>query len=178
MSNPWMCGASMGMVFCPASDSFASNGGAGFSLLWKSLVVRDGASYASACLAVFALGALRQLVVGARAALAPALTPGAAATAAAVVGAPPQLALAAVLVADAALFAAALFLAYLNMLVAMAYEYGLLGALVAGEAVVHLALAARAASAAPRAGAGKGAAAGAEAALLNAGRDDDANCCD
>jgi hypothetical protein len=131
MSNPWMCGASMGMVFCPAADSFASNGGAGFSLIFKSWVVRDSASYALACVGVFAMGAARQLLVGARAALAPA--PGAP---------PPPRDL---VLLDSLLFAAALFLAYLNMLVAMAYELGLLAALVAGEAAVHLALALRAA---------------------------------
>ena len=179
MSNPWMCGASMGMVFCPAADSFAANSGAGFSLLFKSWVVHDGASYTSACLGVFALGALRQLLVGARGALAPALAPGVAGAAAGVLGAPAWLALAAVLAADAALFAATLLLAYLNMLVAMAYDFGLLGALVAGEATVHLLLALRAASAAPAAaaaGAAKPRAApgGAEGAAPLLG---DADCC-
>jgi hypothetical protein len=42
---------------------------------------------------------------------------------------------AALLAADILLFAVGLFLAYLNMLVAMAYDFGLLSCLVLGEAL-------------------------------------------
>jgi hypothetical protein len=42
-----------------------------------------------------------------------------------------------ILCADTVLFAASLFVAYLNMLVAMAYDAGLLSSLVAGEAVTY-----------------------------------------
>ena len=134
-----MCGSSMGMVFCPAD--YSSNSGAGFSLLFKSWVIHDPPSYARACLAVFALGTARQLLVGLRALLLPPPSlPHPARREASLlggVGGEPALWL---LGADAALFGAALLLAYLNMLVAMAYDAGLLLSLVAGEALTYFAV--------------------------------------
>jgi hypothetical protein len=144
----------MGMVFCPAD--YSVNGGAGFSLLFKSWVITSRASYLLACLGVFLMGALRQGLGCLRAAL-PALAarlarrPAAPAPAAAAAEdarglleerpLPPALRRSvAYLAADAALLGAALLLAYLNMLVAMAYDAGLLASLVAGEAVAHFAL--------------------------------------
>ena len=172
MPVPWMCGASMGMVFCPASDSYASNSGTGFSLLFKSWVVADDRSYALACLGVFARGALRQLLAGARAALA---------------GAPPRglLAPPGLLAAEAALFAAGLALAYVNMLVAMAYDFGLIGALVAGETAVFVArrLAARRGAGAGASGGAGGGAGGnykalAAAAAASGPSGEEAPCCE
>ncbi len=145
-----MCGSAMGMVFCPAD--FAANGGAGFSLVFKDWVVRDARSYALACAGVFAMGAARQLLAGARAALAGAAAapraPGRARAPGALQeafvdggggggGSAQQRAPLLCAAADSALFALGLAFAYVNMLVAMAYDAGLLAALVAGEGVAH-----------------------------------------
>jgi hypothetical protein len=124
-------------------------------------VISSPATYALACLGVFLMGALRQCQGCLRAAL-PALAARLAqrlAAAALPAGGgsgshhllerpaalpqppplpPPALQrTAAYLAADAALLGAALLLAYLNMLVAMAYDFGLLSSLVAGEAAAH-----------------------------------------
>ena len=164
MSNPYMCGSAMGMVFCNAD--YTVNGGTGFALLFKTWVISSPATYALACLGVFLMGALRQCLGCLRAAL-PALAARLAARLAAAAlpaggggggsssgshhllerpAAPPPppppalLRTAAYLAADAALMGAALLLAYLNMLVAMAYDAGLLACLVAGEAVTYFVL--------------------------------------
>ena len=142
----------MGMVFCPAQDSFSANGNTGFALLFKDWVVSDARSYSLACLGVFALGLLRQCLVGLRG-LWQSITPAARAVAGDAVheplfgggegsssrssGGPTLLSLA----VDSLFFAACLFLAYINMLVAMAYDFGLLASLVAGETVAYFLIA-------------------------------------
>ena len=158
-SNPYMCGSTMGMVFC--SPNYAANSGTGFSLLFSSWVISSRSSYVLALLGVAAMGALRQLAVALRRAVTAANRAGAAGggggetaegllqqrkerrspLACAALTASPR----ALIAADTVLFAAALALSYLNMLVAMAYDAGLLAALVAGEALTYGAL--RAASA-------------------------------
>lgn len=154
MSNPWMCGSAMGMVFCPAN--YQANGGTGFSLIFKSWVISDSHSYALACFGVFLLGVTRQLIAFFRGRL-PALQARIRTRTGkgllndadeALVGAPAPLAGAAAIFArypllllavDTLLYAASMFLAYLNMLVAMAYDAGLLSSLVAGEAGTYFA---------------------------------------
>jgi hypothetical protein len=149
----------MGMVFCPTN--YEANMGLGFSLIFKSWVISDSKSYALACVGVFAMGVVRQLISCLRGHL-PALrrrAPGgnaafgnvqaydsreslipAQAPAAGLLGSLdalfaryPLLLLA----LDTLLYAASLLLAYLNMLVAMAYDAGLLTSLVAGEALTY-----------------------------------------
>ena len=145
MAAPYMCGSSMGMVFCP--PNYASNSGTGFSLLLSSWVISGPGTYACACVGVFCMGALRQCVSCLRthfpqlaARLALLVTPPAAEHAEAMLQPPPARSLI-LLACDSMLLGAGLFLAYLNMLVAMAYDFGLLSSLVAGEAVAHFALA-------------------------------------
>jgi len=169
-SNPYMCGSTMGMVFC--SPNYSANSGTGFSLLFSSWVISSRSSYVLALLGVAAMGARRQLAVALRRALSVANRAGAGGgsggeaaegllqqrkerrspLACAALTASPR----ALIVGDAALCAAALALSYLNLLVAMASAAGLLAALVAGEALTYGAL--RAASAGG--GGGSGAATG------------------
>jgi hypothetical protein len=154
MSNPYMCGASMGMVFC--DPPFTANGGTGFSLIFKSWVIHDTRSYVAALVGVFALGVARQALVTLRGALVGANSRGARRAAddallpAAGAGGGGKFARAlrvealaarpaALLAVETALFAAALGLAYINMLVAMVYDAGLLAALVGGEALAFAA---------------------------------------
>jgi hypothetical protein len=147
MAGPssYMCGSSMGMVFCPAD--YSSNGGAGFSLIFKSWVINSKTSYALACVGVLFLGVARQLVVGLRARLnelgrqqncgrEEPLLADRDRVAPWVLRKPTYVAL-----ADITLFALGSFISYLNMLVAMAYDFGLLLSLVAGEALTYGALA-------------------------------------
>ena len=139
MSNPYMCGSAMGMVFCPADYSF--NGGTGFSLLFKSWVIHDGKSYILACLGVFAIGVARQLLVGLRTIFLeqsnlkkrrnsgeqePMLRSEGGVGSRALLTA-----------TDTGLFALGLFMSYLSMLVAMSFDFGLLFSLVAGEALTY-----------------------------------------
>ncbi len=149
MNYPWMCGSGMGMVFCPAN--YAANDGAGFSLIFKSWVINDSHSYAIACLGVFTLGVVRQLLAYLRGNL-PALhvrritssgeinqpfipaDPAASGGFRGFFARNPPVVLLAV---DTLLFALSLFIAYINMLVAMAYDAGLLSSLVAGEASAY-----------------------------------------
>ena len=144
----------MGMVFCPAN--YQANGGTGFSLIFKSWVISDSRSYALACIGVFLLGVTRQLIAFFRARL-PSLqarirNPGGRSllneTDEALAASPAPLGGGAVIFArypllllavDTLLYAASMLLAYLNMLVAMAFDAGLLSSLVAGEAGAHFA---------------------------------------
>ena len=157
------------MVFCPASDSYSTNGGRGFALLFSSWLIRDASTYAAACACVFLLGAARRLLGAVRVELLAANGAAAAASvarsaahragsltepltdAAGKAAPPPALrrwltsaALArrplALLAVDATLVAASLYLAYINMLIAMVYDAGLIASLVAGEAVMYAAL--------------------------------------
>ena len=161
MSNPWMCGASMGMVFCDAFQNpgggsatpTQANGGAGFSLLFKTWVISDKRSYYLALLGVFFMGLSRQLMVSLRVNLVAANVPRrATATSAADLllggvarGVPAGFLRSDVLAQNAwallcvecALLFCALSLSYINMLIAMAYDGGLIAALVAGETVAY-----------------------------------------
>ncbi len=154
-----MCGASMGMVFCDAFQNpggtppTQANGGTGFSLLFKSWVISDRRSYYLALLGVFFMGLARQLIVSLRVNLVAANVPRrATATSAADLllggvarGMPAAYlrtdALAqnawALLCVECALLFCALSLSYVNMLIAMAYDGGLIAALVAGETVAY-----------------------------------------
>jgi len=151
MAAPYMCGSSMGMVFCP--PNFASNSGTGFSLLFQSWVISSRGAYALACVGVFFMGALRQCLSCLRthfpqlaARLVHLATPPAPNAEAMLqpppAGSSPSARSLTLLACDSILLGAGLFLAYLNMLVAMAYDFGLLSSLVAGEAAAHFALAA------------------------------------
>ena len=158
MNYPWMCGSSMGMVFCPAS--YEANSGLGFSIIFKSWVISDSKSYATACLGVFMMGVARQLISCLRGYLpmiqARLRASGGAAAPTSIESLEaliptskprsiiadaftryPSLLPCMIICADTVLFAASLFLAYLNMLVAMVYDAGLLASLVAGEAVTY-----------------------------------------
>jgi hypothetical protein len=125
------------------------NGGTGFSLLFKTWVVSSNSSYALACLGVLLMGALRQCLGCLRAAL-PALAERVFkrlnAKGADNLLEPPALTAHVVqrstsyVAADTVLLGASLLLAYLNMLVAMAYDFGLLSSLVAGEMVAYFTL--------------------------------------
>jgi Ctr copper transporter family len=138
----------MGMTFC--SPNFSSNSGTGFSLLFASWVIKDARSYALACLGVFAMGLAHQGLLTLRATLAKSSCEMAPVRVKASLneleqpmmqdhnrrrplkGAFLRAAL------DMVLYAAGLFMAYLCMLVAMAYDFGLLAALVAGETTVYV----------------------------------------
>ena len=143
-----MCGSTMGMVFCP--PSFGSNGGSGFSLVFKDWVIHNSSSYGLALLGVFCMGALRQCLATLRASLPDSPLASAGLREEALLSAPAPLRPASprlgwlaqrpwlLLGTDTALFAATLLMSYLNMLVAMAYDAGLLLSLVLGEAAVYL----------------------------------------
>ena len=141
----------MGMVFCPTSFPFV--------LLSSSWVISSTAAYVAALAAVFLMGASRQLLSTARSRVVaanapymktfggnsePLLLQGVGGGGARAV---PWLACTclrrsplALLAVDTLLYAAAMALGYINMLVAMAYDAGLLVALVAGEACAYFAL--------------------------------------
>lgn len=140
----------MSMVFCNPDFS-----GGGFSLLFKSWVIASPASYVGALAATVALGGCRQLLSALRAQVVAANDAGAGGgasseeallpSAGAGVGQWPAsaylrrhpLALAAL---DTALYAGALLLGYINMLIAMAFDAGLLCAIVVGEAAAYFAV--------------------------------------
>ena len=132
----------MGMVFCPAD--YTSNNFTGFSLLFKSWVISSDHSYWLACLGVFAMGVARQLCVSLRMAVnkgyflrrkdAERLLEGEEVDGRKGHQKEQPLLMVAL---DTFLYALVLFLAYLNMLVAMAYDFGLLISLVLGEAVTY-----------------------------------------
>lgn len=160
---PYMCGSSMGMVFCPAN--YASNGGTGFSFIFPSWVISSSQTYTLACFGVALLGAFRQAVIALRREVLSAnrgrgINGGG--ENASLIGAdsaqeggggpeglpvskrghsvsffasPKLRARPGVLLAiDTTLFAIGLAAAYIAMLVAMAYDVGLLTCLVLGEA--------------------------------------------
>jgi len=154
--NPWMCASQMGMVFCPAD--YQANMGSGFSLLFKSWVISDQKSYSLACFRVclwdspdnccrprvptsqrFKLAFVplltrtAELAVNTQQAALLENPPYSASNPIVIIITSPL----SLLVVDTLLFAASLLLAYLNMLVAMAYDIGLLSSLVAGEAVTY-----------------------------------------
>jgi hypothetical protein len=150
----------------PGGDSTPpaqANGGSGFSLLFKSWVISTKRSYYCALLGVFAMGLLRQWIVSLRVNLVTANAPSRRypkpalfrangesvndllLSSGAARGAPPRLLRSAafsqspwlLLCVECALLFFALGLSYLNMLVAMTYDAGLISALVAGETVAY-----------------------------------------
>lgn len=131
----------MGMVFCPAD--YTSNSDTGFSLLFKSWVISSDRSYYLACIGVVAMGVARQLCVSLRMALNKGYFLKRKVSGRLLEreeeeerGFQVQQPLAVVFL-DTFLYALVLFLAYLNMLVAMAYDFGLLFSLVLGEALTY-----------------------------------------
>ena len=129
-----MCAAQMGMTFCPTSFPVY--------LVFKDWVISDSDAYSRAQVYVFLMGGTRQLITQVRAALNRANRPGRtpriavrSAFACDALQRSPTL----LTVVDALLLAAETYLGYLNMLIVMAYDAGLLSALVWGEVLGYAA---------------------------------------